>query len=478
MAGSSEKIHKADSEKWGRPFPLHHRTWGDLIAAKDEYRPELPQFLGMPGDTAIYPQETCLKRFSELVKLANRECFVQSNGRTRTGSIFMSKATKFELADRFVFGLAIGFYGQVHESTTFLGHHIVETPAKFGLIAIVSDDSPFVFIVDDIFDGQRSPPEKFVVAKQPSPEEVVKMQKALDEAKIGSMLMLPSQPLKIGDRVKINWPNHASHGWTGVVVEDGAGCLVMPDLGLDPNCQNWRIPASRLELESASLPEKVECHSIGKGPHPDQFAVGSPNLKGVRVKTHSPSGLRSEVFVRVDEKTCNQFQVGDGDRATDDCDTPITIGQPQHGEFSPPKKIECFFNPPVDVVPAYQVDKEGRIVVNDQKKAAMALAKHLKDIELREEIQSSQPLNHSPDAAAWAEEFIRHVRANPSIATDFGTMLGWFANAMMAMHDHVVAKYEKEKAEQRPSPKTFSEILNIASREYIWDPGSDSAKSE
>lgn len=42
------------------------------------------------------------------------------------------------------------------------------------------------------------------------------------------------------------------------------------------------------------------------------------------------------------------------------------------------------------------------------------------------------------DALKWAEEFVRIAQENPAIATDEGTMLGWFANAIMTGYDHAI----------------------------------------
>jgi len=39
------------------------------------------------------------------------------------------------------------------------------------------------------------------------------------------------------------------------------------------------------------------------------------------------------------------------------------------------------------------------------------------------------------DGQIWAKEFIRHVKARPEIATDEGTLIGWFANALMVGYD-------------------------------------------
>lgn len=49
------------------------------------------------------------------------------------------------------------------------------------------------------------------------------------------------------------------------------------------------------------------------------------------------------------------------------------------------------------------------------------------------------------DAQVWAREFVKLVKEKPSISTDEGTMIGWFANAIMAGWDKG-AQEEKEKS--------------------------------
>lgn len=39
------------------------------------------------------------------------------------------------------------------------------------------------------------------------------------------------------------------------------------------------------------------------------------------------------------------------------------------------------------------------------------------------------------DAQVWAREFVRIVTENPTIPTDEGTMIAWFANALMRGYD-------------------------------------------
>ena len=39
------------------------------------------------------------------------------------------------------------------------------------------------------------------------------------------------------------------------------------------------------------------------------------------------------------------------------------------------------------------------------------------------------------DAVQWAEAWLAALAENPQIPTDKGTMIGWFANAIMAGYD-------------------------------------------
>lgn len=48
------------------------------------------------------------------------------------------------------------------------------------------------------------------------------------------------------------------------------------------------------------------------------------------------------------------------------------------------------------------------------------------------------------DARDWAAAFVAHVQANPAIATDEGTMIGWFANAIMRGYDEHARKLREE----------------------------------
>lgn len=40
------------------------------------------------------------------------------------------------------------------------------------------------------------------------------------------------------------------------------------------------------------------------------------------------------------------------------------------------------------------------------------------------------------DAQVWVREWLRTIEEHPDIPTDEGTMLAWFASAIMAGYDH------------------------------------------
>ena len=47
-------------------------------------------------------------------------------------------------------------------------------------------------------------------------------------------------------------------------------------------------------------------------------------------------------------------------------------------------------------------------------------------------------IHTNPDAMAWAKFFCKTMQEHPDIVLDESYMVAWFANAMMAMHDHLL----------------------------------------
>ena len=45
---------------------------------------------------------------------------------------------------------------------------------------------------------------------------------------------------------------------------------------------------------------------------------------------------------------------------------------------------------------------------------------------------------HTIDARAWVDKWLEIIKNKPEIATDYGTMLSWFANAIMAGYDAAI----------------------------------------
>jgi hypothetical protein len=44
-------------------------------------------------------------------------------------------------------------------------------------------------------------------------------------------------------------------------------------------------------------------------------------------------------------------------------------------------------------------------------------------------------LNDTMDASIWTDEWMKTIKEHPEIPQDWGTMIGWFSNAIMAGYD-------------------------------------------
>lgn len=73
---------------------------------------------------------------------------------------------------------------------------------------------------------------------------------------------------------------------------------------------------------------------------------------------------------------------------------------------------------------------------------AMAQAKKVAEVDEPANLHTAA-FHHSMDARVWTAEWLKCAEANPSIAADEGTMLGWFANAIMAGFDEAQRRHEK-----------------------------------
>jgi len=57
-------------------------------------------------------------------------------------------------------------------------------------------------------------------------------------------------------------------------------------------------------------------------------------------------------------------------------------------------------------------------------------------------------IHHNPSASAWTK-FFRECNVDCNVDDD--VMVGWFANAMMAMHDHIYQTTQPEQTKQEPA---------------------------
>jgi len=71
------------------------------------------------------------------------------------------------------------------------------------------------------------------------------------------------------------------------------------------------------------------------------------------------------------------------------------------------------------------------------------------------------------DAMKWAESFVAHVKLKPTIATDVGTMLAWFATALMRGYD----EYPRGQAVS-PLPVGSLDLTKVLSNvvlDRVWE---------
>jgi len=68
-----------------------------------------------------------------------------------------------------------------------------------------------------------------------------------------------------------------------------------------------------------------------------------------------------------------------------------------------------------------------------------------------EDDMTDEELCRSFDALVWAQAFVNHVKSDPAIPTDIGTMHSWFASAIMSGYDE--AKRRASNADAMAGPR-------------------------
>lgn len=79
--------------------------------------------------------------------------------------------------------------------------------------------------------------------------------------------------------------------------------------------------------------------------------------------------------------------------------------------------------------------RDAREIDIDEEEARFGRSVHIVSNSETELGNDGLPWPQTFDAQVWAKKFIRTVSANPEIASDEGTMIGWFANAIMIGYD-------------------------------------------
>jgi hypothetical protein len=71
-------------------------------------------------------------------------------------------------------------------------------------------------------------------------------------------------------------------------------------------------------------------------------------------------------------------------------------------------------------------------------------------------------LTQTFDARIWAKEWMRITSKNPNIATDEGTMLGWFSNALMAGYDRADRDWRRKINIKNKIVNQIEDVSNIS----------------
>lgn len=72
-------------------------------------------------------------------------------------------------------------------------------------------------------------------------------------------------------------------------------------------------------------------------------------------------------------------------------------------------------------------------------------------------------LNDTFDARVWVQEWLKTIKEHPNLPTDEGTMLGWFANAIMAGYDYA---YREMKTETKTGTLR-EELAKLADEQWL-----------
>lgn len=80
-------------------------------------------------------------------------------------------------------------------------------------------------------------------------------------------------------------------------------------------------------------------------------------------------------------------------------------------------------------------------------------------------------LNDTFDARIWVQEWLKTIKKHPDIPTDEGTMLGWFANAIMAGYDYACREMKTKKETLREKLAELAHDQWAGWMEYLFSKG-------
>lgn len=80
----------------------------------------------------------------------------------------------------------------------------------------------------------------------------------------------------------------------------------------------------------------------------------------------------------------------------------------------------------------------------------------------------NKPITHTMDARTWAKDWLKTIAEHPGIHTDEGTMISWFANAIMDGYDEAQRRQKAKMDALSESCRNAPNIDEAMTRVAEW----------
>lgn len=264
-------------------------------------------------------------------------------------------------------------------------------------------------------------------------------------------------------------------GWGESVVAD----RIADALESHPDCSVVRESGADTEPERQKLidylNDQLRLHAMGYGEQFETIAERFYRETGLMAPGKSlPVELYSDEYERRRVAASDEWQTRRRQTWRDSLTAAIellAVGRPKPSRAHRVTSEQSIaaFHPDIDVLMSvnqalHAVKSEWRIDVQLGQAVAVPVPDCFSTVMSEPSRATTEPppevrCTSSFDAADWARDFVAMVKWKPTIATDEGTMIGWFANALMRGFDEHARRSADALASPRaPQPTTWQPI--------------------